>query len=168
MKRIAIAAAMMFAALGAQAHGSSVSQSAGFQGEIGGQLNTFDGSANVGASSIASGSSVSAGEVLGNGGFQESATGKTVGVAGGTAIVTPTGVVDTSFTQQTSVSSGKGSTFGDVPVTAADGSIITGNQAFGSVATQAVSESTFATQAVGANLAIQANGAIEANGSNFN
>lgn len=174
MKRNLIQAAVIALAVGslftghAQAHGNSIQQSGSIEGQIGGQLTTFDGSGNVGASSSANGSSVSAGEVLGNGGFQESASGKTVGMAAGTAIVSPTGVESTTITQQSSTSKGSGSTWGNVPVTAADGSIITGNQAFGSVNTQAISETTFATQAVGANLAVEATGAVEANGANFN
>ncbi|WP_213761766.1 hypothetical protein [Caballeronia sp. dw_19] len=166
--RNAIAAAVMaLAASAAMAHGNQIQQSGSVEGQIGAQVNTFQGSGNVGASSISSGSAVTAGEVLGTGGFQEAASGKTAGVAGGSLIVSPTGVTTSSFTDQSSVSKGSGSTWGNVPVTAADGSIITGNQVFGSVTNNAVSAGTFATQAVGANGAFEANGAIEANGSNF-
>lgn len=167
MIRNSIATAVLaLAAIGAQAHGTSVQQSGAVQGDVSGQLTAFQGSGNVGVSSISTGSSVSAGEVLGNGGFQEQAAGVTGGISTGSLAIAPGGIQSSTFTQQSSMSTGSGSTWGNVPVSAADGSIITGNQAFGSVNTSAISEGTFATQAVGANLAVQANGAIEAN--NFN
>jgi hypothetical protein len=157
---------MALVASAAMAHGNQVQQSGSIEGQIGAQVNVFQGGGNVGASSISNGSATTAGEVLGAGGFEQSAAGKTTGIAGGAVIVGPTGVAASTFTEQTSVSTGKGSTWGNVPVTAADGSIITGNQVFGSVTNNAVAAGTFATQAVGANGAFE--GSVQANASNFN
>lgn len=167
MKRNTLAVLLAFVAIGAQAHGSQVQQSGSIEGQAGAQLSGFEGTGSVGASSIANGSSVSAGEVLGTGGFQESASSKTAGIAGGAAIISPTGVTTSTFSDQSSVSKGNGSSWGNVPVTAADGSIITGNQAFGSQTENAAAAGTFANGAIGANGAFEANGAVEANGSNF-
>jgi len=164
--QITLSVVLAVSAIAAQAHGTSIQQSGAVQGDISGSLTTFQGTGNVGVSSTSTGSSVSAGEVLGNGGFQEQAAGTTTGISAGSVAIQPGGIQSGTFTQQSSVSTGNGSTWGNVPVSAADGSIITGNQAFGSVSTSAISEGSFATQAVGANLAVQANGAIEAN--NFN
>lgn len=166
--RNAIAAAVMaLAASAAIAHGNQIQQGGSVEGQIGGQLNVFTGTGTVGASSIASGSSVTAGEALGNGGFQEAASGKTTGIAGGTAVVTPTGVQVGTVTDQSSVSKGNGSTWGNVPVTAADGSIITGLQTFGSSTNNATAVGTFQTGAIGANGTFEANGEVKADGSNF-
>jgi hypothetical protein len=167
MKRNAIAAAViamsaLFAVGHAEAGSVSTAQGIAAQGEIGGQLQTFNGSGNVSVGSNSSGSAVSAGEVLGYGGFNQVAGGNTIGTAAGTVGFDLNGAQVGTVTTQNSSSFGHGDVYGNVPITGSNGSIVTGNQSFGKVDNTAAAGANFSTTAIGAELAVQAAGAVQA------